>query len=428
MTQSARVIGIQYPPVNFAAPRIEPAECTVQAGSHGLTDFGQLNFGMAREEFLSNYFERQWLLSRGAHRDSKFSWSDVDELLYRIEPVAPYMQLFQDGEVPYERYVDDSVEHGRTRRRMNKAIFYDSLSRGATLVLNRLEEHSLAAKRLCTEVGRFAGHPTLGNAYLSFGGNGTFGKHWDTHDVFVVQLLGKKRWQVFAPTLPLPLSHQTCAPFRGQCSRQPVLDVQLNAGDVLYLPRGWWHQAIPCNSGSFHLSVGAYPPTAIDYLQWVNQQSLAALPAARVGISGAEDQALDAESILKSVTEAMRHSSSLPAYRQSLLEREQGRSEFTLALLLESSESILAGDAYVALNNCYAQTDTHSSLLNAITKSNRHAPQFDDLHKALIGYLATVTTTRVQTVCERIASASASRIGVALLDLARCDVVNLWRA
>jgi len=121
VTQSARVIGIQYPPVNFAAPRIEPAECTVQAGSHGLTDFGQLNFGMAREEFLSNYFERQWLLSRGAHRDSKFSWSDVDELLYRIEPVAPYMQLFQDGEVPYERYVDDSVEHGRTRRRMNKS-------------------------------------------------------------------------------------------------------------------------------------------------------------------------------------------------------------------------------------------------------------------------------------------------------------------
>jgi len=428
VTQNASVVGIQFPPINFITTRTDPAESAVRPGPCGLIDFG-----MSRDEFLSTYFERQWLLSRGAHRDSKFSWGDVDELLYRVEPVAPYVQLFQDGEVPYERYVDDSVEHGRTRRRMNKAMFYDSLSRGATLVLNRLEEYSLAAMRLCAEVGRFVGHPTIGNAYLSFGGNGTFGKHWDTHDVFVVQLLGKKRWQVFAPTLPLPLSHQTCAAFRGQCSRQPVLDVQLSAGDVLYLPRGWWHQAIPCNSGSFHLSIGAYPPTAIDYLQWVNQQCLAALPAARAGISGAEDQALDSEAMLKTVTAAMRHPNSLATYRRSLLEREQGRSEFNLALLLESSQSALAGDTLagdtnVALNNCYAQADTHTALANAITKSKRHAPQFDDLHKALIGYLATVTTTSVRTVCEKIASASAARICVALLDLARCDVVNLWRA
>lgn len=37
-------------------------------------------------------------------------------------------------------------------------------------------------------------------------------------------------------------------------------------GDMVYLPRGWWHHVIPLEVGSFHLSVGSYAPTLFDYM------------------------------------------------------------------------------------------------------------------------------------------------------------------
>lgn len=125
--------------------------------------------------------------------------------LHRIEPTAPVFQLFNGGLIAEDRYTDVVMELGAPRRRLGKGRFYAELRAGATLVVNGFEHYSLAALRLCAEVRRFSGAPTAGNAYFSIGGRGTFGRHWDTHEVFALQLIGRKRWQVFAPSFPLPL-------------------------------------------------------------------------------------------------------------------------------------------------------------------------------------------------------------------------------
>src|SRR5690606_978731 len=130
------------------------------------------------------------------------------------------------------------------------------------------------AKRLCAEIGRFIGAPASGNAYLSFNGNGTFGRHWDTHDVFAIQLIGRKRWRIFPPTFPLPLTYQTNQRSGPPCPSDPRLELTLEQGDVLYLPRGWWHHVIPLDEGSFHLSVGVYPPPLYDYVLWASARYL----------------------------------------------------------------------------------------------------------------------------------------------------------
>jgi ribosomal protein L16 Arg81 hydroxylase len=387
---------------------------------------GAIDFGIPRTEFLENYFEQRWLLRRGALKSSPVTWNDVDELLYRIDPSSPLFQLFQEGEVPHDQYVDQVVEHGGTRHRLNKLSFYDCMSRGATLVMNRLEEHSLAAKRLCTEVSRFAGFPAIGNAYLSFGGTGTFGKHWDTHDVFVIQLLGKKRWQVFEPTLPLPLSRQTCGAYQSQCPKYPVLDIELSAGDVLYLPRGWWHQAIPQDSGSFHLSVGTYPPTTLEYLQWVSEQRLSMTADARA--SAGRTGAAGMNNVFADLGEGLKDPNTLGSYRNSLLERERVRSEFNLGIFLDSHRAELSENLRVALNSCYLHAGNVEAILAANTMMiNGSALQIDALRKSIVKALAGATATDLQHVYLSLSTIPRAVICMALLDLARHDVVNLWR-
>jgi hypothetical protein len=92
----------------------------------------------------------------------------------------------------------------------------------------------------CRELAAELGHPTQCNAYLTPGGqNQGFDFHHDTHDVFVLQVSGRKRWIVHEPVVRLPLSSQ---PQAGAHlvpeGAEPLMDVELLAGDALYLPRG----------------------------------------------------------------------------------------------------------------------------------------------------------------------------------------------
>ncbi|HDL5740723.1 TPA: cupin-like domain-containing protein, partial [Mannheimia haemolytica] len=49
------------------------------------------------------------------------------------------------------------------------------------------------------------------------------------------------------------------------------MDIVLEAGDVLYLPRGWWHDPIPVGEETVHLAVGIFPAYTHNYLTWVSQ-------------------------------------------------------------------------------------------------------------------------------------------------------------
>jgi hypothetical protein len=42
----------------------------------------------------------------------------------------------------------------------------------------------------------------------------------------------------------------------------------LNQGDLLYIPRGWWHVATPLDEPTLHLTVGVSRPTGADLLLW----------------------------------------------------------------------------------------------------------------------------------------------------------------
>ncbi|MEP6909202.1 MAG: cupin domain-containing protein [Actinomycetota bacterium] len=136
---------------------------------------------------------------------------------------------------------------------------------GATIVLQALHINHAPLARFCRDLERDLGHPSQTNAYYTPPSAQGFKVHHDTHDVFCLQVEGEKRWLVYPPVLELPLRSQKYNQEMGEPG-DPVLDVTMRAGDSLYLPRGWLHQAMTSDTPSLHMTVGVNVATWVDAL------------------------------------------------------------------------------------------------------------------------------------------------------------------
>ncbi|MFL5757038.1 MAG: cupin domain-containing protein, partial [Chloroflexota bacterium] len=131
----------------------------------------------------------------------------------------------------------------------------DEFARGATVVLQGLHVHWLPAARYCRGLEQALGMPVQANAYLTPASAQGFAVHHDVHDVFVLQVAGRKRWRLYEPVLELPLRSQRWSRALGDPGA-PVHELVLEPGDTLYVPRGWPHEAATGDGESLHLTVG----------------------------------------------------------------------------------------------------------------------------------------------------------------------------
>jgi ribosomal protein L16 Arg81 hydroxylase len=252
---------------------------------------------------------------------------EIESVLRSVEPVSPVLQLFDRGRISEGEFTQWTMANGVPRRCLDER-FTALVTRGATLVLNSLEAHSARARRLSEEVNRLTGFPTLSNAYVSFGGDGSFGAHWDTHDVVVLQLVGRKRWRVSPPTFPLPLPGQTSRRSGQAAPSQWALDVLLEAGDALYLPRGWWHEVTPIPEPSLHLSVGVYVPSVFDALNWVCQRVLPLELSARRGVIDEAATSSDLAAMVDALKAALGDAAIMASLRRELTVADPRTREF----------------------------------------------------------------------------------------------------
>jgi JmjC domain len=139
-------------------------------------------------------------------------------------------------------------------------------------VLQGLHLNWMPLAKFCRALEAELGHPAQANAYYTPRRSQGFAVHHDTHDVFVLQVAGEKHWRVYDPLLELPLKRQRYSKSLGEHG-PPVLELTLHAGDTLYLPRGWLHDALTSETDSLHVTVGVNLHTWVDALRAALEES-----------------------------------------------------------------------------------------------------------------------------------------------------------
>lgn len=378
-----------------------------------------LDFGVSKDEFFSTYYEKEFYLKRKAMRASVISWERLDEILYCVDPYPPFMKLYSNGLVPDAHYTEEFNDVGTKRKRLVKSKFYEYMSNGATLVLNRIDWKSPEIRKLCMEVSHFVGEQTVGNGYVAFGGEGTFGKHWDTHDVVILQTLGRKKWQVFRPTFEMPLSSQTSIDRKGDCPVHPVWEGFLEEGDLLYIPKGWWHEALPMDQETFHVSVGIHSPLIIDYVIWACANCLPDLKECRESIPSGMEGMEKIENAFSAMMKPLTSPQTFAAFRSRIFQKERVVSNLNLNMLVRRNADSIHSHSRISLNSAYAFKEFHNEWINGI--------QVESIPGAaeVVGFLRERQECSFGTLLEKM-GAPIEELRAKIYRLAILDIVEVW--
>ena len=193
-------------------------------------------------EFLETSWGRQPLIRRGRDTGERFTdlldLPDVDYLITSSGLRTPAFRLVKDGTpVPSTDYTTTPSIGGATVTGLaDPARVLASIDDGATLVLQGLHRFWEPLRRFVRGLETSLGHPCQVNAYFTPPGAQGLKIHSDSHDVFVLQAFGSKRWEVHAP--------------------DGVWDLVLEPGDTLYMPKGTPHAATAQDTLSGHLTIG----------------------------------------------------------------------------------------------------------------------------------------------------------------------------
>jgi ribosomal protein L16 Arg81 hydroxylase len=230
-----------------------------------MLDFDQIIDPLGAQVFLRDYWLRQsvHIPGRAGRFTALLTWDALNGMLQQHRLTPPRLKLYKDGKPLDPSHYLTPAMFGVPRVDAGRLVL--SLAQGASLILDDVQEMAPHVRDLMGAFQDALQTDAFANLYAGWHNNQAFSRHWDPQEAIVLQLAGRKRWRVYHPTRPNPLQNDEAPPPTGQ----PVWEGTLNDGDVLYIPRGWWHEAFPLGEPSLHLTVSLTPPTALDYLGWV---------------------------------------------------------------------------------------------------------------------------------------------------------------
>ncbi|MEP6853552.1 MAG: cupin domain-containing protein [bacterium] len=226
--------------------------------------------GAGADRFAAEHWGQEPLLcAAGQHSDGfadLFSLDAVDELLSGRGLRTPFVRVVKDGATIHpSRYTRSGGAGAEIADQVAADRLLPLVLDGATVVLQGLHRVWLPLTDFAGALSVELGCPVQVNAYITPPQSRGFAAHYDVHDVFVLQIAGRKRWLVHDPVHPLPLSSQPWTAGRAdveQAAKGPAtIDTVLSPGDAMYLPRGWLHSAEALGEVCAHLTVGVHPLT-----------------------------------------------------------------------------------------------------------------------------------------------------------------------
>lgn len=193
--------------------------------------------------------------------ETLFSMEAVERIIEFSQPRSPSIFLAstaaeRKAEVPFG--INGRIQIDQLRKHYRD---------GCTVILNSVEDYDPTVAQLARSIETEMGARVQVNCYLTPRSAQGFPAHYDTHDVLVAQVKGEKQWKVYGGDTVCPLNAllDGAPRVRDMTSAEP-LEIRMRPGDVLYIPRGWIHEAITDECSSLHLTFGIHPPLAKDLL------------------------------------------------------------------------------------------------------------------------------------------------------------------
>lgn len=201
-------------------------------------------------ESLADYFQKAPLAKPAVARDAVplLTWDTVARLVSNSPP--PDMLIVRNGKL---------LTNAEPRSlREAQSLF----AAGCSIVMRNLERHDEGLRTLAEAVASEIDGIVAIQSYATPKAFHSFGWHYDCEDVFIVQTAGTKEYLLRENTVnPAPRIDAMPRDMHYEKETSPMMACTLAAGDLLYVPSGWWHRARAMDD-ALSISIGVLTPRA----------------------------------------------------------------------------------------------------------------------------------------------------------------------
>lgn len=296
-------------------------------------DLASLLQPLSIAEFFSDYWGKQPLYIQRENRNyyqGLYSSANLDDFLRFSAPIEGWNEKVKMAikfKMVTSAVLFDHDQPGFDYQMIRKS------QRAVSLIMNYIQEHDNRVANMARVMernlqGRIKARVNV-NAYLS-PGNSYINPHVDSHDELNLQLEGTKRWRVYEPRIVdpfpgMPLDSGSVPESKSHylTGRKPMMEIVLQPGDFIYMPRGFWHDPVNIdNEPSLGLTIGIHPLCWLDTVIVSAKAAAENRPELRQSIPAGLSPAPEKEQLLRKSLDdfsaAMPAWASLPEMRANL--------------------------------------------------------------------------------------------------------------
>lgn len=267
--------------LNSSIPLLEPVRPlyeeentnTVNPFEESSTLFAWLIESMSVEEFLKKTWEKAPLHIKRNNKNfykMLISTPMIDDILRKFN-------IFFTKNIDITSYSNGQRETHNPPGRALPSVVWDYYSNGCSVRLLNPQTFIPNLQSLNAGLQEYFGCFVGANSYLTPPDSQGFAPHYDDIEAFILQIEGKKRWRLYNPRNSAEhLPRYSSKNFDQNEIGEPILDVIVEAGDLLYFPRGTIHQGETVSDcHSLHLTLSCYQKNSwADYLEKLVPEAL----------------------------------------------------------------------------------------------------------------------------------------------------------
>ncbi|CRL01956.1 CLUMA_CG015212, isoform A [Clunio marinus] len=213
------------------------------------------------EEFFKKFWEKKpKLIKRGDSQDIYKSLLSTEMINTMLK--ENYLEYTKNIDIT--SYKDGVRETLNPEGRATTPSIWNYYADGCSIRILNPQTFIPAVYKMNSKLQEYF-HCMIGtNVYLTPPNSQGFAPHYDDIEAFVLQLEGAKHWRVYKPRSPKEnLPRISSENFSQDEIGEPILEVKLEPGDLLYFPRGFIHQAETVEGKhSLHITVSVYQKTS----------------------------------------------------------------------------------------------------------------------------------------------------------------------